>query len=108
LYAVTAYAAAQRTREIGVRLALGAQARQIWWLVTERASRQLLIGLSIGMAGALGLGRLLRGLLIGTSGADPVTLAAVAGLLIAVTFVAALIPARRAMRLNPVTALRTE
>ena len=74
LYAVTAYAAAQRTREIGVRVALGAQAKQIWWLVTRSAAWQLGIGLSIGMVGAIGIGQLLGSVLIGTSAMDPVTL----------------------------------
>jgi hypothetical protein len=58
LSAVTAYAAAQRTRKIGIRVALGAQAAQLWWLVTRSAARQLGLGLSIGMVGALGVGQL--------------------------------------------------
>ena len=74
LYAVTAYAAAQRTREIGVRVALGAQAKQIWWLITRSAAWQLGIGLSIGMVGAIGMGRFLGSVLIGTKAMDPVTL----------------------------------
>src|SRR4029434_6082567 len=65
LYAVTAYAAAQRTREIGVRVALDAQAKQICWLVTRSAAWQLGIGLSIGMVGAIGTGRFLASVLIG-------------------------------------------
>ena len=66
LYAVTAYAAAQRTREIGVRVALGAQPTQIWWLVTRSAAWQLGLGLSIGMVGATGIGQLLGSVLVGT------------------------------------------
>jgi putative ABC transport system permease protein len=108
LYAVTAYAAAQRTREIVVRVALGAQAKQIWWLVTRSAALQLGIGLSIGMAGAIGIGRLLGSVLIGTSAMDPVTLFGVAGLLAVVGLSACLLPARRAMRLDPATVLRYE
>jgi putative ABC transport system permease protein len=108
LYAVTAYAAAQRTREIGVRVALGAQATQIWWLVTRSAAWQLGIGLSIGMVGATGIGRLLGSVLIGTRAVDPVTLFAVAGLLAVVGLSACLLPARRAMRLDPATILRNE
>jgi putative ABC transport system permease protein len=108
VYGVTAYATAQRTREIGIRVALGAQARQIRQLISQRAFRQLARGLSIGMTGALGLGQLLRGLLIGTSGADPVTLLGVAAVLVVITFCAAWIPARRAARLHPVAALRHE
>ena len=108
LYSVTAYATEQRTREIGLRIALGAQARQIWWLVTRSATRQLVVGLSVGIAGAIGLGQLLRGLLIGTSATDPVTLAAVTALLALVTFVASVIPARRAIRIDPIATLRSE
>jgi ABC-type antimicrobial peptide transport system permease subunit len=108
LYAVTAYAAAQRTREIGVRVALGARASHIWWLVTRSAALQLALGLSIGMAGATGIGRLLESVLIGTSAIDPMTLLAVAGLLVVVALSACLLPARRAMRLDPAVVLRSE
>ena len=108
LYAVTAYAAAQRTREIGVRVALGAQTKQIWWLVTRSAAVQLAIGLSIGMVGAAGIGQLLGKVLVGTSATDPVTLVAVAGLLTVVGLSACLLPARRAMRLDPAAVLRSE
>ena len=73
LYAVTAYAAVQRTREIGLRVALGARPRQIVWLVTRNAAVQLGIGLSIGMVGAAGIGQLLESLLVGTAAIDPVT-----------------------------------
>jgi ABC-type antimicrobial peptide transport system permease subunit len=108
VYTVTAYAITQRTREIGLRVALGAQARQIGWLVTRQAVRQLVIGLSVGMAGGLGLALLMRGLFIGDSAVDPVTLFGVPVLLVLVSLGASFIPARRAMRLNPVTALRSE
>jgi predicted permease len=108
VYAVTAYAAAQRTREIGLRMALGAMSAQVWWLVTRRAARQLLVGLSIGMLGALAVGQVLRGVLIGTSAADPLTLAVVVLVLAAATLFASMIPSRRAMRLDPVAALRSE
>jgi putative ABC transport system permease protein len=106
LYAVTARSVAQRTREIGVRMALGAEPREIWWVVTRRATVQLAIGLVIGMAGALGLARLLLGVLVEVSPTDPVTFVGVPLLLASVGFVAAFVPARRAMRLDPVTALR--
>ena len=108
LYAVTAYAAAQRSREIGVRVALGAQAKQIWWLVTRSAAWQLGIGLSIGMAGATGIGQLLERVLVGTGTMEPVTLLAVAALLAVVGLSACLLPARRAMRLDPAAVLRSE
>jgi predicted permease len=108
LYAVTAYAAAQRTREIGLRAALGAQAAQLWWLVTRSAAWQLGVGLSIGMVGALGIGRLLGSVLVGTDAIDPLTLFAVAGLLAMVSLCASFIPARRAMRLDPAAVLRSD
>ncbi len=106
LYAVTAYAAQQRTREIGVRVALGARSTQIWWLVTRSAALQLGLGLTIGMVGAIGMGVLLKSMLVGTQATDPVTLIAVAGLLAAVGLSACLLPARRAMRLDPAAVLR--
>jgi ABC-type antimicrobial peptide transport system permease subunit len=106
LYAVTAYATAQRTREIGIRVALGSTSSQIGWLIMRQAWRQLAIGLAIGMAGALGINRLLRGVLIGVGSMDYGTLIGVALLLVAVTLIASFVPARRAMRLNPVNALR--
>jgi ABC-type antimicrobial peptide transport system permease subunit len=108
VYAVTAYAAARRTRELGLRMALGALPSQIRWLVTQTAVRQLTTGLTIGMAGSLAVGQLLQGVLIGTSSVDPVTFAAVIVLLVLVTFAASLAPARRATRLDPVAALRSE
>ncbi len=108
LYGITAYGVAQRTRELGVRLALGAQARHVWWVVTRRAALQLAIGISLGLAGALGVGRLLQGALIGVSSRDPFTLIGVPALMVIVTLTACLVPAIRAMRLDPVMALRLE
>ena len=108
LYAVTAYAAMQRTKEIGVRMALGAQASHVWWLVTRNAATQLTVGLLLGGCGAVAISRALPGQLAGASGSDPFTLVAVAGLLVTVALVACAIPARRALRLNPVVAMRSE
>jgi putative ABC transport system permease protein len=108
LYAVTAYSVAQRTQEIGVRMALGAQAGQVLWLVMRRSLIQLAIGLPFGIAGAFGVGKVLESLLIQTSTRDPVTIGSIAALMIVVSIGACLWPARRATRLDPVTALRYE
>jgi putative ABC transport system permease protein len=106
LYAVTAYAVTQRTQEIGVRMALGAQSGQVVWLIMRRVLVQLAIGLVLGIAGAFGVGRVLRSLLVQTSSTDPVTLAGVAMVLLGVSIVACVRPAYRATRLDPVAALR--
>jgi len=108
LYAVTAYSVSQRTAEIGVRMALGAQSPQVMWLVLRRSLLQLAVGLPIGIAGALGVGRLLQSLLVQTSTRDPVTLASIAMMMIGVSLAACFWPARRAARLDPVVALRYE
>jgi predicted permease len=108
LYGVTAYAVTKRTRELGVRLALGASAWHVWWAVTRRAALQLLTGLSLGLGGALSVGALLQGLVPGVGGRDPATLIAVTALMTVVACVACLVPAARAIRLDPVAALRME
>jgi hypothetical protein len=108
LYAVTAYSVTQRTAEIGVRKALGAQSVDVMWLVLRRGLLQLAVGLPLGIAGALGVGRLLQSLLVQTSSSDPVTIGAIALIMMTVSVVACLWPALRATRLDPVTALRYE
>ncbi len=108
LYAVTAYSVTQRTAEIGIRMALGAQPDQVLWLVLKRSLVQLAIGIPLGIAGAFGVGRLLQSVLFQTSGRDPVTVLAIGLLMIVVSIAACIWPARRAMRLDPVTALRYE
>jgi predicted permease len=108
LYAVTAYSVSQRTSEIGIRMALGAQPEQVLWLVLKRALVHLSIGLPIGMAGAFGVGRLLQSLLVQTSSRDPLTIALIALVMIVVSVAACFWPARKATRLDPVIALRYE
>jgi putative ABC transport system permease protein len=108
LFAVTAYSVTQRTQEIGVRMALGAQAKQVSWLILRRGLLHLAIGLIVGLAGAFGAGRLLRNVLFQTGAADPLTLVSITCLLIIVAMAACLWPSWQATRLNPVTALRYE
>jgi predicted permease len=108
LYAVTAYSVTQRTAEIGVRMALGAQPNDVLWLVLRRSLVQLAIGVPIGVAGTFGVGKLLESLLIQTSARDPMTIGSITALMIAVSIAACIWPARRAMQLDPVNALRYE
>jgi predicted permease len=108
LYAVTSYSVTQYTREIGVRMVLGARPKEVVWLFLRRAVVQLAIGLTLGLAGAIGVGRLLQSFLVQTSARDPVTLISIAALLIVVAVAACLWPARNATRLDPLVALRHE
>jgi len=108
LYAVTAYSVAQRTQEIGIRMALGAQPRGMLWMVLRRALVQLAIGLPIGVVGAYGVGKILESVLVQTGPGDPLTLSSVVILLIAVAVLACLWPARRAAKMDPMLALRCE
>jgi predicted permease len=108
LYAVTAYSVTQRTQEIGIRMALGAQAGQVRWLILRRSLIQLAVGLMIGLPGAYGVGRLLGSLLVQMSPADPITLISIVAMLVLVSAAACYWPARRATQLDPVVALRNE
>jgi putative ABC transport system permease protein len=108
IYAVTAYSVTQRTQEIGVRMALGAGRGQVSWLILRQGLIQLAIGLAIGLAGAWPISGVLQTLVVQIPTKDPVTFSAIAGILIAVTIAACLIPARRATRLDPLVALRAE
>ena len=108
VYGVTASAVTQRTRELGIRMALGADRRSVLWSVMSEPARLVAIGLALGLVGALAVGKLARGLLYGMEPTDPLTLAIVAGVLLAIALLAALLPARRATRVDPMIALRTE
>jgi putative ABC transport system permease protein len=108
LHAVTAYAIARRTSEIGIRIALGARSSQVVWLFVARTFAPLACGCAAGIAGAYGVGRFVSGMLIGTSPGDPATLATMSLTLIAVVLVASFVPARRAARIDPASALRDE
>jgi len=108
LYAVTAFSVAQRTQEIGVRMALGARSSAVVWLFVKRAALPVGAGICVGLAGAWAVGRLLRRFLIQTSPTDPTVLVGIAVLLAAVSCAAAFFPARRATRVDPVAALRYE
>jgi predicted permease len=108
IYAVTAYAVTQRTQEIGVRMALGAQGRQVSWLILRQGLTQLVIGLALGTAGAVFAAPVLGTLLVQIKPTDPVTLVGIGLLFTVVTVCACLIPARRATKLDPLTALRIE
>jgi len=108
LYGVLAYSVAQRTREIGVRMALGAGASQVRGLVLRQVAMMILVGGAIGLAGALGLGKAAQSMLFQMSGADPVVMAAAAAVLTLVALAAGYVPARRATRVDPMHALRHE
>ena len=108
LYTVIAHSVSRRTQEIGVRMAIGATPRDIRWLVFRQGMLPLGIGLIIGLAASLAVNRLLRSELIQVSPADPVTLLVASGVLILAAMLGCIIPARRAMRVDPVVALRHE
>ncbi|MDE3154767.1 MAG: ABC transporter permease [Acidobacteriota bacterium] len=108
LYGVISYLVGQRTHEIGIRLALGAQKRDILQLILGQGTRMALIGVGVGLVGSLGLMRLMGTFLYGVSASDPLTFGAVALLLILVAVAACYLPARRAMRVDQMVALRYE
>ncbi len=108
LYGVMAYSVAQRTRELGIRIALGATVRDIHKLVVGQGLKLAMIGITLGLLISLAVMRLMKNLLFGVSATDPLTFVVIGGVLLAVAFLACYLPARRATRVDPLTALRHE
>jgi macrolide transport system ATP-binding/permease protein len=108
LYGLIAYSVSQRRREIGIRMALGAQRGSVYRLVMLQSGWLTLAGLAIGLVGSMGASIVIRNLLFGLQPWDPVTLVSVAVLLAAVSMVASFLPAHRAASVNPTDALRVE
>ena len=108
IYGVVSYSATQRIREIGIRMALGAQARDVLKLIVKQGMAPVIVGIAVGVAGALALTRVMSNLLFGVAANDPGTFGAIAVLLAAVALAACCVPARRATMVDPMIALRHE
>src|SRR5437762_6880810 len=108
IYGAVAYTVEQRTGEIGVRMALGAQTRDVLRLVVNQGMKPVLVGLAIGIVAAFTLGRLIGSQLYQVSAHDPLLLGGATVLLMAIALMACLLPARRATNVDPITALRSE
>src|SRR5262249_4640146 len=108
IYGVISYAVSQRSHEIGIRMALGAQASDVLWMVVWRGMRLALVGVALGLAAALALTRVIKGMLFDVSATDPLTFSGIAFLLTLVASLACWVPAPRASRVDPVIALRQD
>jgi putative ABC transport system permease protein len=108
LYGLIAYTVAQQTREIGIRMALGAQPQDVLRMVLVQGGRMALGGIAVGLIASLALIRVISNLLFGVTATDPMTYAGVSALLLGIALVACYLPARRAMRVDPIVALRYE
>jgi len=108
IYGVTAYSVAQRTREIGIRMALGAQEKEVFALLLRQSVVLVVFGVALGVATSAALTRFLASMLFGVRPSDPATFVSVVFLLVGVAALACWIPARRAMRVDPMVALRYE
>jgi ABC-type antimicrobial peptide transport system permease subunit len=108
IYGVTSYGVSQRSQEIGVRMALGASTRQVLWLVLRQGLIRIALGVAIGLVAAWGVSRVLSTVLFQVTATDPLTFVSISILLTVVTITACLLPARRAMRMDPAITLRRE
>ena len=108
IYGVMSYSVEQRTREIGIRMALGAERSSVLRLIVGQGARLAASGILVGIAGAFALSRVMAGLLYGVSATDPLTYLALAAVLAAVAVAACAVPARRALLVDPAVALRAE
>src|SRR5689334_24799350 len=106
IYGVMSYSVAQRTHEIGVRMALGARRADVLKLVVRQGMLLTIVGVIVGLLGAFGLTRVMSSLMFGVTTKDPITFVAVSLLLVAVAFIACFVPAHRATKVDPLTALR--